>query len=242
MWCDHCRTECEAPKIAKAGIPQCPQCDQALRSSREDAGESNNDLIRLFENLNDDVLAGAEPDRDRGPNARQRRVDPAHPVALFPGEARSNLGNDPEKLPSLYRSPSQIALGAAGFLGALFGYLGVLTMLLGAGVLWYSFLEGRPELEQPGWMAVLFGQIGLLLGWAALVWARSQTPDREVLDRLNQMSDRLSTLETSTSLSNPIAHSFYNHLAAGAPTQMLLADLKGQLDLLATRLNRRQFD
>ena len=137
----------------------------------------------------------------------------------------------------LFRS-SEITAGAAGFLGSVFGYLGILGLMLGAGLLWYGNLENRPELEQPGWLTVMAGQVGLLLGWAALLWSGSQNPEREILHRLDQVSDRLSTLESNASMSNSAAPSFYNHLAAGAPTQMLLTDLKGQLDLLATRLNR----
>ena len=56
-------------------------------------------------------------------------------------------------------------------------------------------------------------------------------------------SEQLDDLRQTTSLlgSNhgSAAQAFYAHLAQGANPQMLLADLKGQLDLLAIRMAQR---
>lgn len=235
MWCDRCQKECEQPQTTESGGSECSECGSPLRPSLAETDELDTDPIRLFEDLNDEVLVGTKTQQDTGPWSDTVRVDPAHPLTLFPADPR--LPREPAVV-SKGRSFTEIAAGAAGFLGSVFGYLGILGLMLGAGLLWYGNLENRPELEQSGWMTVMAGQVGLLLGWAALLWSGSQNPDREILRRLDQVSERLSTLETNASMSNSAAPSFYNHLAAGAPTQMLLTDLKGQLDLLATRLNR----
>jgi hypothetical protein len=186
------------------------------------------------------VLVGADRSRVHRTPGEVVRVDAAHPRApsTAVAEPADELGG---KSPADGDgSPARVR--AAGFLGALLGYLGVAGLAVGAGLLWYGHVESRPELEQPGWQAVMAGQIGLLVGWAALVWSGSRTSDRNLRRRVAELSDRLAALESSRSMNDTAAHSFYHHLAAGAPTHLLLADLKGQLDLLATRLASRHND
>jgi hypothetical protein len=65
--------------------------------------------------------------------------------------------------------------------------------------------------------------------------------NRRTTETLDQVDHRLQEINHTTTMlgtthSAP-AQSFYAHMAAGANPQMLLADLKGQLDLLAVRMS-----
>lgn len=239
MWCERCRRDYEPVLSDETGGAACPQCGQPGPVNGETLGDPERDPIRLFENLQDEVLVGTQPAAFVGAKSEVLRIDGAHPLALVPVETGAS---DDEPRPGGTRSgrPRRSAGGgAARFLGTAFGYLGVLGLAIGAGLLWYGLSENRPELEQPGWLTVMFGQIGLLFGWAALVWSGSRTAKPEASRELAYLHERLSALESNRAAENPYAPSFYHHLAAGAPVQLLLAELRGQLALLATRLGQQ---
>ena len=86
----------------------------------------------------------------------------------------------------------------------------------------------------------LAGQLGLLLG---LVFQLSRLWDdnRQTANQLASVDQRLDDLKQTTTLlttghASP-AQSFYAHMAGGASPQILLADLKSQLDLLAVQMS-----
>ncbi|MBW3600553.1 MAG: hypothetical protein KY475_25230, partial [Planctomycetes bacterium] len=86
---------------------------------------------------------------------------------------------------------------------------------------------------QTGWLiAMVFQLDGLWQGH------RDTTQTLHVLDQrlheLRQATDLLSSSRTAAS------QTFYAHMADGAGPHVLLADLKGQLDLLAGQLERRR--
>ena len=89
----------------------------------------------------------------------------------------------------------------------------------------------------------LIGQAGLVLGLVLQLdglWHSS----RRTADVLSELDGELKDVRQATSLLSTThssgAQSFYFHLAEGASPQMLLADLKGQMDLLAQQMARRQ--
>jgi len=87
----------------------------------------------------------------------------------------------------------------------------------------------------------LIGQAGLVLGLVLQLdglWHSS----RRTADVLSELDDELKDVRQATSLLSTShssgAQSFYFHLAEGASSQLLLADLKGQMDLLAQQMAR----
>jgi hypothetical protein len=107
----------------------------------------------------------------------------------------------------------------------------------------WSLVAGRDDLWPVGMPLALIGQAGLILGLILQLdglWTNS----RKTASALGHLDDELSrvrqaTTLLSTSRTSP-AQSFYVHLAEGAAPQMLLADLKGQLDLLAQQISSRR--
>ena len=68
--------------------------------------------------------------------------------------------------------------------------------------------------------------------------------NRAAVAKLNDVDEQLGELKVTTTLlgtsQGPGASVFYSHFAGGASPQLLLADLKSQLDLLAIKLAQQE--
>lgn len=89
---------------------------------------------------------------------------------------------------------------------------------------------------------VLAGQAGLLLGLVFQLdglWRNHRQQDKT----LGGLESRLKELRRTTAMlgttHSSAAQAFYSHMAEGAHPELLLADLKGQLDLLAVKMSDR---
>ena len=90
----------------------------------------------------------------------------------------------------------------------------------------------------------LCGQIALLLG-LILQLDRLWHDSRQAATKLDQVDQQLHELKTTTTTMLSTGHNspgsaFYSHLAGGAGPQILLSDLKSQLDLLAVKIGREE--
>ena len=117
--------------------------------------------------------------------------------------------------------------------------LGVMACVFGGVLLTWSFLTGRAELWSLGLPFAIGGQVALVLGLVLQLDGLWQS-NHEAAESLSNLDEQLielrrATSQISTSHSGP-GQSFYFHLAEGCSPHMLLADLKGQLDLLALRI------
>ena len=120
--------------------------------------------------------------------------------------------------------------------------LGLMTFACGAVLLGWSFVENRPELWRLGMPIAVAGQVGLLLG-LVLQLERIWINGRDAARKLEQVNSQLHHLEQTASMlgvtHGTAAQAFYAHMADEANPHMLLADLKGQLDLLAASISKR---
>ncbi|MCA9123520.1 MAG: hypothetical protein H6822_32990 [Planctomycetaceae bacterium] len=117
--------------------------------------------------------------------------------------------------------------------------IGLMAFVFGAVLIGWSFAKDRPDLWRLGLPFTLGGQATMIVGLVFQLdglW-RSNRDASETLVELDAQLDELhhATSLLSTSHSSP-AQSFYLHMAEGASPNLLLADIKGQLDLLASRL------
>jgi len=133
--------------------------------------------------------------------------------------------------------------GAAPVVAWLSLSLGLMAFVCGAVLVGWSFFAGRGDLWNLGLPLALVGQAGLLIGvifQMDFLWQSS----RATADTLSELDDNLDELRHTTSMlgttHSSAAQSFYAHMAGGASPEMMLADLKGQLDMLAVNLNRRR--
>ena len=117
-----------------------------------------------------------------------------------------------------------------------------MALACGGVLIAWSLLGSRDDLWSLGMPLAVVGQGGLVIGLLLQLdglWQSSQKTE----DTLTQLDGKLHDLAHTTTMlgttrSTP-AQSFYVHMAEGASPHLLLADLKGQLDLLADRLARK---
>ena len=120
--------------------------------------------------------------------------------------------------------------------------LGVMTLACGGVLIGWSLAADRADLWSLGLPLAVVGQAGLVIGLLLQLdglWQSSKKTEQT----LTQLDGKLYELKHATTLlgtshSTP-AQSFYVHMAEGASPHLLLADLKGQLDLLAEQLARK---
>ncbi|MCE9548668.1 MAG: hypothetical protein K8T25_24590 [Planctomycetia bacterium] len=144
-------------------------------------------------------------------------------------------------------TPSPIEIAPARPTASAFSWLvlmlGLTTTICGGVLLGWSMMGGRNELWTMGVPITLGGQAGLFLA-LVLMLLRVGKQSQESAARLHEVVVRTTSSEpaaTETAAWPAVPHQmFYTHLAEGAQPQMLLADLKNQLDLLAIRMTHRQ--
>lgn len=201
-----------------------------------DAWEMDEDLEHIHRVLAPDAGDG-EPRRGTTESGRYFRVDAAHqgpepwhkPLTRKLAALRSPQPRKPEPL---------LPLVTWGVLS-----LGLMAIVCGGVLLGWSVISGRDNLWSIGMPIALGGQVVLLLGFI-LQLDRLWHDSRSTANKLDTFDERLADLKTTTSLlgtthSTP-AVSFYSHMAGGANPQLLLADLKSQLDLLALKLSQEE--
>jgi len=117
--------------------------------------------------------------------------------------------------------------------------LGLATFACGAVLLGWSLVAQRDDLWPIGMPLALIGQAGLVLGLILQLDSLWHT-SRKTAQTLDQLDGELSRVRHATTLLSTSrtssAQSFYAHMAEGASPQLLLSDLKGQLDLLAQQM------
>jgi hypothetical protein len=137
------------------------------------------------------------------------------------------------------KSPKVASRHSLSFLAWTATLLGSSALLGGGAALIYSILGGHPDYWNHGLSLAIGGQIALLAGLVLQI-DRVRQENRSATAKLDRVDDELRDLKTTTSLlgtANCAASSaFYSHFAGGASAQLLLADLKGQLDLLAVKI------
>jgi len=120
--------------------------------------------------------------------------------------------------------------------------LALAVFACGAVLLGWSLIAKRDDLWPVGMPLALIGQAGLVLGLVLQLDGLWHS-NRRTADVLSELDGELKDVRQATSLLSTThssgAQSFYFHLAEGASPQMLLADLKGQMDLLAQQMARQ---
>ncbi len=119
-------------------------------------------------------------------------------------------------------------------------WLGATGSVCGLALLGWSMQTGRPEYWAAGMPIILAGQIVLILG-LVLELDRIWRDSRRAAARLETVDEQLHDLKTTTSLlgtTHGPSSAFYAHWAGGAGAEILLSDLKSQMDLLAVKLSK----
>ncbi len=261
MWCSRCQQDVPGRASKDSGGELCcPRCGQPLighccgptgdktsEPGERVSGKADGDLAgydgwELGQQLHDVQRALQTADGgNRGRQAVYRqeaaRLDPPHAGSSpwHPAAAgKSAHLNQPHDA----KSP-----GVLGVLTWAALSLGTMAFACGGILLGWSIVTDRTELWTVGMPIALGGQIALLVG-LILQFERLWHDSRRASAKLDTVDKQLHELKTTTTLlgtthSSP-AGAFYSHLADGATPQLLLSDLKGQLDLLALKMAQEE--
>lgn len=147
------------------------------------------------------------------------------------------------KLPARRATASGASEGVLPLLSWTSLSLGLMAFACGGVLLGWSVLSGRQDLWSIGMPIVLGGQVGLLVG-LVLQLDRLWSDTRSTVEKLDHVDDQLRDLKTTTTMLGSGHESggraFYSHMVEGAGPQLLLNDLKSQLDLLALKISQDQ--
>lgn len=263
MWCKNCRQD--VPAVAAGnGSVRCSRCGGGLHKREpvavtvhtagleEESVESEFDLPAgqpspPESNIDfDDWLLDVELQRlqrliSAGAGGPQSTASPTFTTSPFPFSATPNVASfsNAPRMGQVAVPPEKVAPRKASLLvWSLLGS-GIMAFVCGAVLLAWSLITGRGELWTLGMPICLGGQLGLLLGLMFQL-TRLWDDNRQTASQLNSVDDRLSDLRRTSALlatgNGTAGQSFYAHMAGGASPQMLVADLKGQLDLLAMQM------
>jgi hypothetical protein len=239
MWCKGCRQDVPALPSGDSQTLCCPRCGTALcadpnKSAAVDQlpGYDSWELDEQLQHIQRILQIGKATDRDSDAAARREvaRFDP--PQAGLSGQhVASNQVGKPA-LPNKRRS------GAGGLTWFVLS-IGTAGFMCGGILLAWSLATGRQELWNVGLPVALVGQICLLVGLVLQI-DRLWSDNREAAAKLDNVDEQIHELKATTMLLNAsqgaAATTFYSHLAGGAGPQLLLTDLKSQLDLLAMKI------
>jgi hypothetical protein len=265
MWCTHCQQDVPGTVRPEDGRYGCSRCGNSFDDAgaagagtehpgpgesesgagREDCARSQSefgplqecDTWELEERLRhiERVLRIDKSEGIAGPSSPpgdgiRIRIDGSHQQPIRHRRARS-------KKKRTKQSPRPGRWLSTTTWGVLL--LGVMTLACGGVLLGWSVVCGIEHLWSIGVPIALAGQILLLMGFVLQIdrlWHESS----DTAAKLDDVDHRLDDLRNTTALlgntHSPPGTSFYAHLAGGASPQILLADLKSQLDLLAGRI------
>jgi hypothetical protein len=259
MWCRQCQQDVPVLASSDEGKSRCPRCgvdlgiipvkrthshsrrsDDARRVPEPSAATlddwSTEEQLRQIERTlrvrKKNHRRFAEPI-----DAKRFRVDGAHRKAV---DGRSMTSERVTSAHAGQKPPVPIRdRHTLGFLAWTAMVLGVAALLGGGAALAYSIVGGRPEYWNHGLSLAIGGQIALLAG-LVLQFDRVWRENRSAAAKLDRVDDELRDLKTTASLlgttHSAASGAFYAHYAGGANAQLLLADLKSQLDLLAIKI------
>ncbi len=120
-------------------------------------------------------------------------------------------------------------------------FLGTVVFACGLALIGWSINTGRQDLWAIGAPIILAGQVVLVLG-LVLQLDRIWRDSRQAAAKLETVDEQIHDLKTATTLlgtTHGPSSAFYAHWAGGAGAEILLSDLKSQLDLLAVKLSRQ---
>jgi len=231
------------PGTDNASTPDASADVASLETTNEwrfDDWELDEDL-RAAERLTEKIR-GHEPSSVAAPGM----VDPSDPTHATISNWHTHMQHPPA-LPSAplveQAAKSTPKKRPASPLAWLSLSLGMMAFVCGGVLLAWAFATGRGDLWALGLPLALGGQAAILVGVIFQMDGLWRT-NRETSASLNQLDENLSDLRHTTSMlgttHSSAAQSFYAHMADGANPEMMLADLKGQLDMLAVKMSRQR--
>jgi hypothetical protein len=257
MWCKECRQDVPALPSGEKQMLRCPRCGENLCAEPQKAADRDSANCRAGESVTAPFFAIKQPPAYDGWKLDEE-LQHIHRV-LHVGKSteseavasRSAARFDPPQAgpPAHHLSTSnrpgkrRKKVGRRGSVSGVLAWfvfaLGIASSACGGILLGWSLATGRQELWNVGLPVALAGQVALLAGLVLQI-NRLWHDNRAAASKLDDVDEQIHELKTTTMLlstsQGPASATFYSHLASGASPQLLLTDLKSQLDLLAMKI------
>jgi hypothetical protein len=264
MWCNNCQQD--VPAIGEFGTHRslCSRCQRVLRPPH--AVQICDEGVALDEQPSVAAVASGPPLPADDWQLRQRTRELGRKLRHEVGRRRTLPSSLPgvelrfdrprdlfDDLEQLTASPIIMPSGGVAarrserprraeggqFVAWLFALCGAAVLGGGIGTIAWSLAENRPDLWNLAVGLTLSGQ-GLLIFGLVMIVTRLWRNSRYAATKLEEVHVDVGQLQRAadalTAIRSGGAPAFYAELVRGASPQMLLANLKGQLDQLATRL------
>lgn len=267
MWCKHCRQDVPGIICAESGEYRCPRCAEGIYSPLSDPligiegffpvdgngveEEPGARPPRLYDDweLDDElehvgrILSREKPKAGLGVKSAGARVDAAHAgVAGTHSQRKKARQADAHRQAPAGQTVAEDAFSLMALVTWTLLSLGLMTFVCGGVLLGWSSISSRPDLWNMGLPTTLGGLVALLIG-LILQLDRLWHDYRRTAVTLERFDEDLCDLKTTTTTVLDASHTvsgadFYAHLAGGAGPQLLLTDLKSQLDLLSAKIGK----
>jgi hypothetical protein len=262
MWCGNCHQDVPGVAHAASGRLVCSRCQQPVAGSDPHASRVCDDGIELTESLAAVKNSSPPLQTDWTIRQRARELDRAlrRPLHIALPKAHSlSAGHRIEPRQGLFETldnavaPTIAMAGRSeshtpsprpitSVAGQVFAWLvvmsGAAALIAGVSIIGWSHYAKKAADWNLALSLALGGQGALIFG-LVLVVSRLWRNSRYATNRLQEMHARLARLQNTADsiigMRSSGAPAFYAELARGASPQMLLSNLKGQLDQLATR-------
>ncbi len=239
MWCTHCRQDVPALPASDTGTFTCPRCAGQIGAEATkpvEQPEPAYDGWELDEQLRHIGRVLESQQATTGRTADGSAAEAARFDFLHAGPPQWHFSAPASKRGQSRTTAGPTAIGA--LIWAAFS-LGTMSLVCGGILLAWSMATGRRELWNVGLPVAIAGQLALVIG-LVLQLERLWHDNREAITKLGNVDEQLHELKAATTLLGTGQGSgtsvFYSHLAGGAGPQILLTDLKSQIDLLALKI------
>jgi len=240
MWCSTCQQD--VPGLAASdGGQRCGKCSQPLAGGQSPALDGS----RVLDGSTVQRLLSDQPSADDWALEAELRSVERLVGSLRGSTPRTAVDAPHAALPAWHVPQEQatrepVAVQSTSHVAAWTVLsIGLAVFACGGVLLGWSVIGQRDDLWPIGMPLAVIGQAVLILGLILQLDGLWHT-SRQATQALAQLDGELANVRQATTLLSTShasgAQSFYVHLAEGASPQLLLADLKGQLDLLAQQM------
>ena len=255
MWCSNCQQD--TPAISRPGTNYlaCSRCHAAIRPPHavgiSEAGIALDDevALELVDSRPPLVADDWQLRRRTRELGRKLRHEPAGVLRRV--DSPQNLFHDLAEQTSapIVDPGSQLRATAASaapapefgqFVAWFVTLIGFASLATGLGMIAWSIAHGGSEYWDYALALTLAGQGTLIFGLVLVVtrlWRNSRYASGKLHEVHTELGQLQRTADALSAMRSGGAPAFYAELVRGASPQMLLTNLKGQLDQLATRLN-----
>ncbi len=262
MWCRHCQQEAPAIGPITSYGARCPRCNRAERAPEERETESRmnsssdalpfgsdgmarRQIQRSLQSAQSAAAAGAASNTfrfDLGTLGIPAPFSASDTSATYTTTSESNSTMPRKSITALRQSrkqPMKKSSGVGQVLGWGVANCGAMLLGLGIGLIIWATYGGRTLLWGPAIATTIAGQGLMIVGLLQLL-ANLWSAARHTSAKLTQIHDDLRrvrrTTEESAGRQHATATGFYAELSGGATSEVLLGNLRGQLDQLSARL------